>query len=119
LKLIKPFDIVIIAVLLLISLSMIILNIKSSGEKHFFLYIDDKKIEIKNREGLIDLKDYGKNVIVEITDGKARFVESDCRDKICIKTEFIERCKEVAVCLPNKVALEIKCIENKFDAISQ
>ncbi|UOD34247.1 NusG domain II-containing protein [Deferribacteraceae bacterium V6Fe1] len=98
---------------------MIIFNIKSSGDKHFFLYIDDKKIEIKGENKIIDLREYGKNVILEITDGKARFVESDCKDKICIKTGYIEMCGEVAVCLPNKVAIEIKCVENEFDAISQ
>lgn len=119
LKLIKPFDLVIITALFLFSLSLIILSIKIGGDKHFFLYVDDKRIELKGKEGIIDLKDYGKNIILEVGDGKARFLESDCNDKICIKTGYIQKCGEVAVCLPNRVAIEIKCIENEFDAISQ
>jgi len=119
LKLIKPFDVLIITVLFSFSLFLIILNIKRGGDKHFFLYIDNKKIELREKQGIIDLKDFGKNIILEVGEGKARFLESDCHDKICIKTGYIQKCGEVAACLPNRVAIEIKCVENEFDAISQ
>lgn len=118
-KVIKPLDILIIASLFIISILPFFFNKLEGGKKIFYLLIDDKVILLEKAKKIIDLKKYGKNVKIEVLDDKLRFIESDCRDKICIKTGFISKCGDVAICIPNKVALQIKCQENNFDAISQ
>lgn len=50
----------------------------------------------------------GKNVRIEIKDGKARFAESDCPDKICVHTGYIGSGGQTAVCLPNAVSVVIR-----------
>lgn len=51
----------------------------------------------------------GHVVVVEITeDGRARVRTSDCPDKVCVKTGWIEHPGEVIVCLPNRVVVEIR-----------
>jgi hypothetical protein len=47
------------------------------------------------------------NVVLEIKNGKIRFFDSDCRDKICIKAGFLDSPGQAAACLPNRVAIKI------------
>ena len=110
----------ILVLLAIVSLSLLPLFLKNTtGEKSFILFVDDQKIPLKKLDRLIDLKKYGKNVLIEVTENGMRFVESDCGDKICIKTGFLDDCGESAVCVPNKVAIQIECKEKEFDAISR
>ncbi|MDR1664988.1 MAG: NusG domain II-containing protein [Clostridiales bacterium] len=43
----------------------------------------------------------------EVKNGAAAFIASDCPDKICVRTGFLSRAGQTAVCLPNKVSLRI------------
>ena len=52
------------------------------------------------------------DVILEVQDGKIRFKDSTCPDKICIKAGFLSRPGESAACLPNKVAVKITALGN-------
>ncbi len=47
------------------------------------------------------------HVVFEVREGKVRFRESDCPDKICVNTGFIYKQGQTAVCLPNKLVLRI------------
>ncbi len=49
----------------------------------------------------------GMDVVFEVSNGRARFVSSDCPDKICVNTGFINKKGQSAVCLPNKLVLKI------------
>ena len=44
-------------------------------------------------------------VVFEIKDGAAAFIKSNCPDKICIHSGFMQSAGEMAVCLPNRVSL--------------
>lgn len=49
-----------------------------------------------------------KNVVFHVyADGSIRFEESDCPDKICIRTGRIRTVGESAACLPNQIILKI------------
>jgi len=47
-------------------------------------------------------------VTIEVAEGKARVMESPCRDKICVHAGRLERPGDVAVCLPRRVIVEIR-----------
>ena len=49
-----------------------------------------------------------KGVVFEVNNGKIRIIESDCPDKICVKTDFIDSKSEKIVCLPKKLIVEIE-----------
>lgn len=57
---------------------------------------------------------YGYNLI-EIGDEQVRVIEADCPDKIDVKQGYISKIGETIVCLPNKLVVEIKGIENDSD----
>ncbi len=56
--------------------------------------------------------------VLEIRDGKIRFTESSCRDRICIATGWIEEGGEVAACLPNEVLVRVESRDPRYDAIN-
>ena len=56
--------------------------------------------------------------IIEIKDGTASFVYSDCPDKDCIKTGRLSKNHTFAACLPNRVSISIISSENEIDAVA-
>ncbi|MEG1943783.1 MAG: NusG domain II-containing protein [Angelakisella sp.] len=57
-------------------------------------------------DGTISIKDEtGLPITFEIRDHAIRFLDSDCPDKICIKSGFLHRDMDIASCLPNKTVL--------------
>ncbi|MDD2446725.1 MAG: NusG domain II-containing protein [Tissierellia bacterium] len=58
--------------------------------------------------------EYGYN-LVEIGDKEVRVIEADCPDKIDVKQGYISNIGETIVCLPNRLVIEIKGIENSSE----
>ncbi|PYG87744.1 hypothetical protein LY28_01764 [Ruminiclostridium sufflavum DSM 19573] len=57
-----------------------------------------------------------KNVIFYLEkDGSIGFVESDCPDKICIRTGRLKNIGETAACLPNEIILKIVPVKARSD----
>ncbi len=53
---------------------------------------------VKSKEG---------HLTVEIKNGKARVIQSTCRDKLCIREGWISRAGESITCLPNRITISI------------
>ncbi len=66
-----------------------------------------KKIDLKNDSINFTIENI-KGVVFEVNNGKIRIIESDCPDKICVKTDFIGSKNEKIVCLPKKLIVEIE-----------
>ena len=49
----------------------------------------------------------GKNTL-EIKDGKARLIEADCPDQICVNSGSIQYVGQSIICLPHRVVVEIQ-----------
>ncbi|MCD8552867.1 NusG domain II-containing protein [Seleniivibrio sp.] len=111
----SKFDILIIAVLTAASL-FFMLDVQS-GEKRLYLIDKNTKEEIKLEDRDISL-DNG-HVIIQVTSEGARFLESDCPNRICIKQGWVKNCGDTAVCVPKHLALVMECKEQDYDAISQ
>jgi len=114
LKVSKP-DIFVVITLLAISLFFMV--DKDSGERRLYLISEAEKNEIELKEQLLKLDD--GDVIIQVTPEGARFIESDCPNKICIKSSWVKECGETAACVPNRYALAIECREAEFDAVSE
>lgn len=54
--------------------------------------------------------EYGHNII-ELGNDQVRVIEADCPDKIDVKQGYISKIGETIVCLPNKMVVEVKGIE--------
>ncbi|HHI93041.1 MAG TPA: NusG domain II-containing protein [Gammaproteobacteria bacterium] len=55
---------------------------------------------------------------IQVRDGQVRFVDSPCPHKLCVHTGWLSQGGEVAICLPNKVSLQILGNDPRFDAIN-
>lgn len=60
-------------------------------------------------------------VTVLLQDNGACVIKSGCKDKICVKTGLLTRVGQTVVCLPAKVTVELKAVEQttgQVDAVT-
>ena len=110
LKLINKFDLVIIAVSSVLAVVlMFVFNSGKQAGRYAEVYLANElvvKIDLQNKEErLIKIKD---NLIIKVfNDGCVAVVESDCPDKICLKTGKIKEVGQSIVCVPNRLLVII------------
>lgn len=73
--------------------------------------------QLKNPETLTYNYEGIKQVIVAER-GQIRFSESDCPDKICVKTGWLNKPGDKSVCMPSKVVITIIGENKKVDSIA-
>ncbi|MEN6326189.1 MAG: NusG domain II-containing protein [Syntrophomonas sp.] len=56
--------------------------------------------------------------VIRAEKGKIRFVESDCPNKTCVKTGWLTKAGDRAVCIPSKVVVTIVGENNKIDTFA-
>jgi hypothetical protein len=56
--------------------------------------------------------------IIEVKDGRIRFVESPCRNKLCIHSGWLQRDADFAACLPNLISISVTGHNPRFDSIN-
>ena len=108
-------DIALIIILILIPLFF--LAERDSGEKKLYLISKNEKKRIPLKDHKINLD--GGDVVIEVTKDGARFIESDCPNKMCISAGWVENCGDTVACVPNKYALVIECREEQYDGYSE
>ncbi|MBU5455443.1 NusG domain II-containing protein [Keratinibaculum paraultunense] len=112
--------IVFIIIISLLSLVYVNKSALNYNKKYISIQVDGKEIKKiifdKNIIGkTIPIKtEFGYNLI-EIGDEKVRVIEADCPDKLDVKQGYISKVGEVIVCLPNKLVIEIKGIDDERD----
>jgi len=118
---IKAADIVVI-VLLFISVFFIKNLFTPSGAPSLVLVTENGEKNIPFHNHLYDLREEtGHAMVLEVKDGRARIKESDCPAQICVLTGWVSACGDAAVCIPNKVAVYVRCEDDDkgLDAISR
>lgn len=111
-KFFKKTDIIIIIILLIVAVAFIkIYGYINEGKASVAeIYYESQLVE------MIDLKDgvdrtfsipQEEHVILRVENGTIRFVESDCPDKVCIRSGELRIVGESAACLPNKITVKI------------
>lgn len=68
-----------------------------------------KRIDLdKAKDEVFSIEDVtGKHITLEIKDGAIHFLSSDCPDKVCVNTGYLREDNDIAVCLPNQVAITV------------
>ncbi|MEO7558260.1 MAG: NusG domain II-containing protein [Gammaproteobacteria bacterium] len=56
--------------------------------------------------------------LLEIKDGKIRFIDSPCRNKQCVHSGWVSLGGEFAACLPNRISVQVVGREPRFDSIN-
>lgn len=113
-RIFKLSDIVIAAVILLVAVIMLI----NSGEEGSYaaVYYNGEQVGSYTlfADGFYPLEEYG--ITLEVKDNKICVFDSDCPDKVCVKTGYISSPKQTIVCLPNRISVRI-INENNDDNI--
>lgn len=115
-KFVKKKDIIIIALILLIAISLYyIYNIYNEGldklgSKAEIYYESELIMTVMLNEKIDKTFSLAQNehvVFHQYEDGAIRFEESNCPDKVCIKAGKLRHIGSSAACLPNKIILKI------------
>lgn len=48
------------------------------------------------------------NTVIQISDGKVRVSDSDCRDRICVAAGWLDAPGEWTACMPNRVFVRVE-----------
>jgi len=113
---IKKGDIYIIAAVLFLTLvSIIVPGIFSAGNNirpKAVIIQDNKVIKEINLEKIdkaerFEIRGY-YNITVLMEQGRIRFEEADCPDKLCVKTGWLSKPGDTAICLPARVIIKIE-----------
>lgn len=112
-----PGDLVIIAMILIFCVVFwlgIFLQGKYSEKKERYVRItQDGNLVLEIKLSLIrepvDYLIYGKdgNIVVHLSSDEVYIKESPCEDQICVKTGVLKKVGDGAVCLPNRVVVQI------------
>ena len=55
---------------------------------------------------------------IVIRQGKVRFLSSPCSNQYCVHQGWLEHAGQVAICLPNRVSLELLGGEKAYDSLN-
>ena len=105
--LIKPFEAVIIGIILFGSIAAtVIMNRSGSGPRTAVIRCGDIRHELAlNEDGLFRFD--GIEAEFEVKNGKIRVTEASCPDKICEKTGYIGSSGQSLICVPNKITVSV------------
>jgi hypothetical protein len=56
--------------------------------------------------------------VIEINNGRARFISSPCRGQVCVHSGWLHTSGDIAACLPNRVSLTMLGQHPRFDTIN-
>ena len=69
----------------------------------------NRSFDVPGHEGISHL---------EIRDGRVRFTESPCRNKICVNSGWLSHAGDTTACVPNGVSITLLGSGESYDAIS-
>jgi hypothetical protein len=112
----KKFDKIIIGSVLVLSAALfIVYRIRGNityDKKYADIYINNEFyrqviLEEGQKETITVESKFGTNIIT-VVDDSINIKEADCPDLVCVKDGTIRRPGAMLVCLPNRLAIEIK-----------
>ncbi len=115
----KKGDLIAVFLILTLCLALIAGKTASSAGRYALVYENGRvvyKIDLESRERL-EISIAGGKLLKE--KGRIRYISSDCPDKICEKTGWLEKVGDTAACVPNRSAVTVIGAQNTdFDVIT-
>lgn len=127
-NMLKKGDIVLgICILAIAAAVFIWLNAVKGGDSNELRKIavirqEDKEIkrididEATEPESIMVTGEYEVTIAVE--KGRIRFEKANCPDKVCVRTGWLTKVGDIAVCLPNRTIIKIEGQYREIDGIS-
>ena len=114
-------DYIVIGLVMGLILLLFSLTYGFSGSERYIEIIGNESQEIYDVEinRVVEVQGPIGMTRVVIYNGKAWVEDSDCREKICIKMGKLGRPGEEAVCLPNRVIVQMKGERGGVDGVTR
>ena len=117
---IKKGDVILIVVLLFVCISLFLFPMFFSGKTTVAaIWQNGEKV---SEVDLSQVKEpYEVTVggcVLSVENGKIRFLDADCPDKLCVRSGALSKKGDTAACVPNKVVVIIENKEKTFDAVA-
>lgn len=120
----KKGDIILVAIILVAVLlgtaGFNFLKKSDAGNKNIAVIRKDNRIirkidldKVKESERITVGGSYRDTILVE--KGRIRFEEADCPDQVCVKTGWLSKKGDMAVCLPNRTIIKIEGETDEVD----
>lgn len=108
----KPFDFILIIMLMLASFFPLLFFIHTNTSGHVAqLRVNNHLIKTfdlrKNQVFTYFNKADGDSNKIEVRDGQIAIVDANCDDQICVRKGFISKTGQTIVCLPHRLVIEI------------
>lgn len=71
-----------------------------------------------NQDRLLELNGRIGKSLLEIKQGKVRFVHSVCRNQFCVFHGWLSTPGDTTACLPNRISISLKGYSTQFDALA-
>lgn len=115
--LIKPFEAVIIGIILFGSIAAIfIMNRPGGGSRTAVIRCGDIRHELAlDEDGLFRFD--GIDAEFEVKNGNIRITKVSCPDKICEKTGYIGSSGQSIICVPNKITVAVVGSDESVDVM--
>ncbi|MCW8932762.1 MAG: NusG domain II-containing protein [Gammaproteobacteria bacterium] len=82
-------------------------------------FADNPPVEYSlNKEQIINIKGNIGPTLIEIKQGKARFIHSSCRNQFCVFHGWLTVPGDTTACLPNRISISLKGTSSEYDAIA-
>lgn len=120
----KPADIIILLSACLFTIwlySVFWFDNNQQGEADTLLVqlSDNEPLEYSlNKNQIINIKGHLGPSLIEIKQGKARFIHSSCRNQFCVFHGWLTVTGDTTACLPNRISISLKGTLNDYDAIA-
>lgn len=108
-KLIRAKDIAAAAVILAAAAAYFLYGIFSAGDVRAVIVCGGETAAAipLDRDGEYSFPETG-DMVFTVREGKISVTESDCHDKICMRTGSISRPGEAIICVPNRTAVTVE-----------
>ncbi len=122
-KLIKPLDLILIAVLLLCGSGLLLVRSRSASGTVAVVSVEGnevQRIDLTEVTQAYDIVlDSSPAVTLTVEPGAVFVSSAQCRDKLCMKAGKLTRVNDTAVCLPAKVTVRLigEKSKNEVDAV--
>lgn len=119
-KLFKKGDIIVIAVVILAALILLLPKLFNSDRLTATIWVDGEitqTIELDEVEKAYTITPKSGTTI-EVQQGKIRFAQAVCRDKLCVNSGWLDTNGQTAACLPERIVVSISGSDGSPDMLT-
>lgn len=120
----KPADILILLAALLFTgwlYTNFWFDSKHQGQADRLLiqYADNEPQEYSlSKAQIINIDGHIGSSLIEIKQGRARFIQSSCRNQLCVFHGWLSVTGDTTACLPNRISISLQGNRSEYDAIA-